>query len=137
MAENSTHSLLFPILFFCGTRSLHHRFRLRKRFIEWNWFLCGSALVNHPSPVQSPFSIQRFKTVQFLKQLEYVWCFSCTCFIKLHNLLSNSQRLWSKNNKQSSQENLSCLLHNYQLKRPQREFSCLSHGTLQGNDCKL
>ena len=55
--------------FFCGTRSLHHRLRLRKRFIEWNWFLCGSALVNHPSPVQSPFSIQRFKTVQFLKQL--------------------------------------------------------------------
>ena len=39
---NTLTAFTFPL--FCGTKSLHHRLRLRKRFVGWNWLLCGSAL---------------------------------------------------------------------------------------------
>ena len=57
----------FPFPPFCGTKSLHHRLRLRKRFVGWNWLLCESVLI-HPSLVQSPLSVQRIKTVLWPKQ---------------------------------------------------------------------
>ena len=57
----------FPFSPFCGTKSLHHSLRLRKRFVGWNWLLCESVLI-HPSLVQSPLSVQHIKTVLWPKQ---------------------------------------------------------------------
>ena len=51
---------------FLGTKSLHHRSRLRKSCVGWNQLLCRSAL-SHPSLVQSQTPDQRIKTVQFPK----------------------------------------------------------------------
>ena len=53
---------------FLGTKSLHHRSRLRKSCVGWNQLLCRSAL-SHPSLVQSQTPDQRIKTVQFPKCL--------------------------------------------------------------------
>lgn len=60
------HTQCISFSFFCGTRSLHHRLRLRKRFVKWHWLLSGSTL-SHLSLVQSPLSIQRIKTAQWPK----------------------------------------------------------------------
>ena len=58
----------FPFPPFCGTKSLHHRLRLRKRFVEWLWvWLLSASALNHPSLVQSPLSVQSIKTVQWPK----------------------------------------------------------------------
>ena len=58
----------FPFPLFCGTKSLHHRLRLRKRFVEWLWvWLLSASALNHPSLVQSPLSVQSIKTVQWPK----------------------------------------------------------------------
>ena len=57
----------FPFPLFCGTKSLHHRLRLRKRFVGWKWPLWGWSALNPPSLVQSPLSLQSIKTVHWLK----------------------------------------------------------------------
>ena len=64
--KNSPVSETF-LFSFLGTRSLHHRSRLRKRFFGWHRPLKGPAL-SPPSLVQSPTPDQRIKTVQFPKQ---------------------------------------------------------------------
>ena len=62
---NTLTAFTFPP--FCGTKSYHHRLRLRKRFVGWNWLLCGSALQSPITLVQSPLSVQHIKTVQWPK----------------------------------------------------------------------
>ena len=62
---NSLTAIPFPL--FCGTKSLHHRLRLRKSFVGWNWLLYGSALKSPITLVQSPLSVQHIKTVQWPK----------------------------------------------------------------------
>ena len=52
---------VFPL--FLGTKSLHHRPRLRKSCVGWNQLLNESAFI-HPSLVQSQTSDQCIKTVQ-------------------------------------------------------------------------
>ena len=44
VAETFSTLIAFTFPLFCGTKSLHHRLRLRKRFVGWNWLLYGSAL---------------------------------------------------------------------------------------------
>ena len=66
MAKTINTLPAFPFPPFCGTKSLHPRLRLRKRFFGWNWLLCGPAF-SHPSLVQSPLSVQHVKTVQWPK----------------------------------------------------------------------
>ena len=56
------------ILFLLGTKSLHHRSRLRKRLFGWHQPLKGPAL-SLPSLVQSKTPDQHIKTVQCPKQL--------------------------------------------------------------------
>ena len=65
--QNTQHTccIFFSFSFF-GTKSLHHRLRLRMRCVEWNWHLCGSTL-SQSSLVQIPLSIQHIKTVQWPK----------------------------------------------------------------------
>ena len=65
--QNTQHTccIFFSFSFF-GTKSLHHRLRLRMRCVEWNWHLCGSTL-SQSSLVQSPLSVQHIKTVQWPK----------------------------------------------------------------------
>ena len=67
MAKTFNSLTAFPFPLFCGTKSLHHRLRLRKRFVKWNWLLCGSALKSPITLVQSPLSVQHIKTVQWPK----------------------------------------------------------------------
>ena len=62
---NTLTAFTFPL--FCGTKSLHHRLRLRKSFIGWNWLLYGSAPKSPITLLQSPFTVQRIKTVQWPK----------------------------------------------------------------------
>ena len=62
-----THSLLFLFLFFCGTKSLRHRLRLRKR-IFGETTPCSVSFLRHPSLVKSPLSVQHTKTVPWPKQ---------------------------------------------------------------------
>ena len=57
LAKTITHSLHILFLFFCGTQSLQHRLRLRKRLVGWNWLLCWWSALRHPSLVQSPLSV--------------------------------------------------------------------------------
>ena len=54
----------FPFPLSCGTKSLHHRLRLRKSFVGWNWLLYGSALKSPITLVQSLLSVLQIKTVQ-------------------------------------------------------------------------
>ena len=62
---NTLTAFTFPL--FCGTKSLHHRLRLRKSFIGWNWLLYGSAPKSPITLLQSPFTVQCIKTVQWPK----------------------------------------------------------------------
>ena len=79
VAETFSTLIAFTFPLCCGTKSLHHRLRLRKRFVGWNWLLCGPAF-SHPSLVQSPPSVQHIKTVQWPKHsthsLQFLFLFS-------------------------------------------------------------
>ena len=57
---------------FLGTKSLHHRSRIRKTFSGWHQPLKGPAL-SLPSLVQSPTPDQRIKTVQCPKQFYFLF----------------------------------------------------------------
>ena len=52
MAKTINTLIAFPFPSFFGTKSLHHRLKLRKRFVGWNW-PCWGAVLSHPSLVQS------------------------------------------------------------------------------------
>ena len=63
---NTLTAFTFPL--FCGTKPLHNRLRLRKRFVGWQWvWLFSASALNPPCLVQSPLSVQRIKTVQWPK----------------------------------------------------------------------
>ena len=83
VAKTIKHSLLFLFFFSfsCRTKSLQHRLRLRKRFVGWNWLLCGWSALSHPSLVQSPLSVQCIKTVQWPKQSTHSLLFLFLFFV--------------------------------------------------------
>ena len=85
--KHSTHPLHLPS-FFCGTKSLHYRLRLRKRFFGWNW----SAL-SQPSLVQSPLSDQRILKQSRGQNVQYTHFKSFFCQAKsLHHRLRLRER---------------------------------------------